>query len=79
MSRATLARRFTSHVGETPASYLTRWRMDLAARRLRDSTDPISVVAASVGYTSEYAFSRAFSRARRISPGRYRAQATSQP
>ena len=53
--------------------------MDLAARRLRDSADPISVVAASVGYTSEYAFSRAFSRARRISPGRYRAQATSQP
>jgi len=77
VSRATLARRFTSHVGETPASYLTRWRMDLAARRLRDSTDPISVVAASVGYTSEYAFSRAFSRARHIPPGRYRAQATS--
>jgi len=79
VSRATLARRFTSHVGETPASYLTRWRMDLAARRLRDGTDPISVVAASVGYTSEYAFSRAFSRARHIPPGRYRAQATSQP
>jgi hypothetical protein len=54
-------------------------RMDLAARRLRDTTDPISVVAASVGYTSEYAFSRAFSRARHIPPGRYRAQATSLP
>jgi AraC-like DNA-binding protein len=75
VSRATLARRFAGHVGETPASYLTRWRMDLAARRLRDTTDPIGVIAASVGYTSEYAFSRAFSRARHIPPGRYRAQA----
>jgi AraC-like DNA-binding protein len=78
VSRATLARRFTSHVGETPASYLTRWRMDLAARRLRDTTDPISVIAASIGYTSEYAFSRAFTRTRRTPPGRYRTQATSQ-
>jgi len=78
VSRATLARRFTSHVGETPASYLTRWRMDLAARRLRDTTDPISVIAASIGYTSEYAFSRAFTRARRMPPGRYRTQAASQ-
>src|SRR5262249_26965817 len=78
VSRATLARRFTSHVGETPPSYLTRWRMDLAARRLRDPTDPISVVAASIGYPPEYAFSRAFTRARHTPPGRYRNQAARQ-
>ena len=64
VSRATLARRFPALVGETPAAYLTRWRMDLASRRLRDTDDPIDVVARAVGYTSEYAFSRAFSRAR---------------
>jgi AraC-like DNA-binding protein len=72
VSRATLARRFPALVGDTPSSYLTRWRMDLAARRLRDTDDPIEVVARSVGYTSEYAFSRAFSRARSQPPGRYR-------
>jgi AraC-like DNA-binding protein len=72
VSRATLARRFTSVVGEPPGVYLTRWRMDLAARRLRDTDDPVSVVARSVGYTSEYAFSRAFARARSVPPGRYR-------
>ncbi len=72
VSRATLARRFTGAVGESPGAYLTRWRMDLAARRLRDTDDPVSVVARSVGYTSEYAFSRAFSRARSLPPGRYR-------
>ncbi|MCK9895830.1 helix-turn-helix transcriptional regulator [Frankia sp. AgB32] len=72
VSRATLARRFPALVGETPAAYLTRWRMDLAARRLRDTDDPIEVIARAVGYTSEYAFSRAFSRDRAIPPGRYR-------
>jgi AraC-like DNA-binding protein len=72
VSRATLVRRFTGAVGESPGTYLTRWRMDLAARRLRDTDDPVSVVARSVGYTSEYAFSRAFSRARSLPPGRYR-------
>ncbi len=72
VSRATLARRFVSLVGETPNAYLTRWRMDLAARRLRDSDDPVYTIARAVGYTSEYAFSRAFSRSRDQPPGRYR-------
>ncbi len=72
VSRATLARRFVALVGETPSAYLTRWRMDLAARRLRDSDDPVHAIARAVGYTSEYAFSRAFSRSRDQPPGRYR-------
>src|SRR5690349_12027524 len=45
LSRATLARRFTSLVGETPQAYLTRWRLDLAARRLRDTADPVERIA----------------------------------
>lgn len=73
VSRATLARRFLAKVGETPAAYLTRWRMDLAAQRLRDTDDTVGAVARSLGYTSEYAFNRAFTRARHIPPGRYRA------
>lgn len=75
VSRATLTRRFTSALGESPGAYLTRWRMDLAARRLRDSDDSLEQVAAAVGYTSVYAFSRAFSRARAVPPGRFRAAA----
>ncbi|MDA0179438.1 AraC family transcriptional regulator [Solirubrobacter phytolaccae] len=75
VSRATLTRRFTSTLGESPGAYLTRWRMDLAARRLTDSDDSLEQVAAAVGYTSVYAFSRAFSRARAVPPGRYRAAA----
>jgi AraC-like DNA-binding protein len=73
-SRATLARRFPAKTGLTPAAYLTRWRMDLAAVRLRDTDDTVGAIARSLGYTSEYAFNRAFTRARRIPPGRYRTQ-----
>src|SRR5215467_7016456 len=72
VSRATLTRRFPAEVGCAPAAYLTRWRMDLAAVRLRDTDDTVGAVARSLGYTSEYAFSRAFTRDRRIPPGRYR-------
>jgi AraC-like DNA-binding protein len=72
VSRATLARRFPAQVGSTPAAYLTRWRMDLAAVRLRDTDDTVGAVARSLGYTSEYAFNRAFTRDRHIPPGRYR-------
>jgi len=79
VSRATLARHFPATVGDTPAAHLTRWRMDLAAQRLRDSDDTVAAIARSVGYTSPYAFSRAFTRARSISPARYRTRSRSQP
>jgi AraC-like DNA-binding protein len=77
VSRATLARRFTDLVGETPLGYLTRWRMDLAAQRLRDTDDTIAAISLAVGYRSEYAFSRAFTRHRGLAPGRYRRAARS--
>ena len=72
VSRATLARRFPAQVGCTPAAYLTRWRMDLAAVRLRDTDDTVGAIAKSLGYTSEYAFNRGFTRDRHIPSGRYR-------
>lgn len=72
VSRATLARRFAEHVGEPPQTYLTRWRLELAARRLRETALPAGAIAREVGYTSEYAFNRAFARQRGCPPGRYR-------
>jgi AraC-like DNA-binding protein len=77
VSRATLARRFPAQVGCTPAAYLTRWRMDLASARLRDTDETVGAIARSLGYTSEYAFNRAFTRHRHISPGRYRTRSRS--
>jgi AraC-like DNA-binding protein len=74
-SRATFARRFRELVGETPLVYLTRLRMDVAARMLRDSDTPLAVIAERVGYASEFAFNRTFHRVRGTPPGRYREQA----
>jgi AraC-like DNA-binding protein len=72
VSRATLARRFTDAVGEPPLAYLGRWRMHVAAQRLKLTDDPVATIAREVGYRSEYAFSRAFSRQCGHPPGRYR-------
>jgi AraC-like DNA-binding protein len=51
--------------------YLTRWRMLLAGDRLVNSGDPISVIAPSLGYESESAFSTAFKRVIGCSPRQY--------
>jgi AraC-like DNA-binding protein len=72
LSRATLARRFAELVGEPPLTYLTRWRMHVAAQRLKYSSDPVATIGRDVGYTSEFAFNRAFARHRGEPPGRYR-------
>ncbi|MFE3460152.1 helix-turn-helix transcriptional regulator [Nocardiopsis aegyptia] len=79
VSRATLSRRFLTAAGQAPGAYLTQWRMDLAARRLRDTDDSLEAVAHAVGYTSAHAFNRAFSRARGQSPGRFRTAARESP
>jgi AraC-like DNA-binding protein len=72
VSRATLARRFTDEVGEPPLAYLGGWRMHIAAQRLKHTGETVESIAREVGYTSEYAFNRAFSRLRGQPPGRYR-------
>lgn len=74
VSKATLARRFRSEVGQSPAAYLTTWRMKVAARQLLAENRPVAAVARSVGYTSEFAFNRAFARTHGVPPGRYRAR-----
>ncbi len=73
LSRAAFAKRFATLVGEPPLTYLTRWRMLTAARLLRDSDRPLSSVAERTGYSSEYAFGKAFKREFGTAPGRYRA------
>lgn len=79
VSRATLARRFTATIAESPLAYLTRWRLLTATRLLRDSDAPLSVIAGKVGYTSEFAFAKAFKREYGIAPGRYRRGADDPP
>ncbi|MEU8892265.1 AraC family transcriptional regulator [Streptomyces sp. NPDC048442] len=74
VSRATLARRFTTLVGRPPMAYLTWWRLTFAATLLRDTPDPLATVARRVGYGTPYAFSHAFSREFGTTPGQYRTE-----
>ena len=75
-SRSVLAERFTDFMGQPPMQYLTRWRMQVAARRLDDSAAKVAAVALEVGYESEAAFSRAFKRIAGVSPSLRRARRT---
>ena len=68
MSRSVFALKFKETVGSTPMEYLTRWRMLLAGEKLRESGDPISSIAASLGYESDSAFGKAFRRIMGCSP-----------
>jgi AraC-like DNA-binding protein len=78
MSRSVFALRFRENVGATPMEYLTRWRMLLAADRLKNSSDGLSTIALSLGYESESAFGKAFRRVMGSSPRQYtRSQLTS--
>lgn len=72
LSRAAFARRFSAGVGQAPLAYLTRWRMGVAARLLRETRSPLAEIAARVGYESEFAFSRAFKRAQGQPPTAFR-------
>jgi AraC-like DNA-binding protein len=72
LSRSAFAERFSNTVGLPPMGYLTQWRMLLAGQRLRESSETIAQVAAAVGYESEFAFSRAFSREMGMAPGAWR-------
>ncbi|WP_336206600.1 AraC family transcriptional regulator [Nonomuraea sp. LPB2021202275-12-8] len=72
LSRAAFAGRFTALAGRPPMTYLTWWRLTVAAGLLRDSDAPLSEVAARIGYLSEFAFASAFKREYGIAPGKYR-------
>jgi AraC-like DNA-binding protein len=74
MSRSAFAERFTSLVGMPPMRYLTRWRLQLSAVRLRESPRSLGQIAYEVGYESEAAFSRAFKSTFGTTPGDWRQQ-----
>jgi AraC-like DNA-binding protein len=73
LSRAALARRFNDLVGEPPMTFLTGWRIALAADLLREPGATLASVADQVGYGSPFALSSAFKRVRGVSPQEYRA------
>jgi AraC-like DNA-binding protein len=81
LSRTVFTEQFRSAVGIPPIAYITRWRMLLADRALRDGGTPVGELARRLGYASESAFSQAFRRVMGASPnhGGRRSQARSIP
>jgi transcriptional regulator GlxA family with amidase domain len=72
ISRSAVVQRFRRYLSEPPMAYLTRWRLQLAARSLEKTARGMAEIAAEVGYESEAAFNRAFKREFGKPPGRYR-------
>jgi AraC-like DNA-binding protein len=60
---------YQAHIAE---GYLTRWRLQVAARMLADGSAKVAAVAREVGYESEAAFSRAFERFSGVPPKDWR-------
>ncbi|TVO67058.1 AraC family transcriptional regulator [Denitromonas ohlonensis] len=71
-SRSVLAERFQLIVGIAPMQYLTQWRMLMAANLLAGSSAPLIRIAEEVGYQTDTAFSRAFSREYGVPPAKWR-------
>ena len=74
LSRSRFAALFHQLAGESPMAYLTRWRIDIAARALRSTDRSVEDIAYDVGYESLPAFSRAFKRITGTPPAQFRSQ-----
>lgn len=74
VSRAAFARRFTDVVGQPPMTFLTGWRLALAADLLREPGATLAAVARQVGYSTPFALSTAFKREYGVSPRDHRNQ-----
>ncbi|WP_436792536.1 GlxA family transcriptional regulator [Actinospongicola halichondriae] len=74
-----LTRLFLDEVGETPARYVQRIRVDVARRRLEESGDGIDAIATAAGFGSTETLRRAFLREVGVAPAQYRARFTALP
>jgi len=79
LSRSALHDRFVEMIGQPPIQYLTQWRMQCAARLLRETQATVASVALDVGYDSEAAFARAFKRTVGLPPAAWRRKQAERP
>jgi AraC-like DNA-binding protein len=68
ISRASLASRFREVMGSTVMDYVTRTRLEAGRRLLEDRSRTLEEVAQETGYSSAFAFSKAFKRVFGASP-----------
>ena len=63
---------FREHFGVAPHRFLTKLRMDFAARRLVRTDQPVKQIAADLGYDSLEGFYRAFGKTHGLAPAEFR-------
>jgi AraC-like DNA-binding protein len=68
ISRASLASRFREALGTTPMQYLASLRIEKGREMLRQQSTTLEEVARKVGYSSAFAYSKAYKRMRGHSP-----------
>ena len=73
MSPRNFARLFRQQVGETPAKYVERARLDAARRRLEEDDGKVEAVAAATGFGSAETLRRTMKRHMATTPEAYRA------
>lgn len=78
LSRAPFARRFRDAQGTSPMSWLAQHRVGLAQTRVLQGGSSLAAIALEVGYSSEFALSKAFKRLVGVAPRPYRRLATEQ-
>jgi transcriptional regulator GlxA family with amidase domain len=74
VSQRSLSRLFRSGLNVSPADFVERVRIDLARRRLLDTSESVDVVAHGCGFGSVRRMDRAFARTIAVSPTEFRAR-----
>ncbi|HXZ86060.1 MAG TPA: helix-turn-helix domain-containing protein, partial [Myxococcota bacterium] len=72
MSPRNFARVFAREVGETPARWVERARVEAARRLLEESDDGVEAIAALCGFGTAETLRRAFLRQLKVAPSAYR-------
>ena len=72
ISKNTLYKLFDEHLDTTPNDYIVSLRLDKAKELLSDKTNPIYLIASSLGFESYPHFCRIFKKKTGLSPSQYR-------
>jgi len=77
LDKSYFIRLFKKRVGVPPMKYATSLKMSAAANLLHTTQEPLSTVAAQVGFSDEYHFAKRFKQWSGVPPGAYRSRRAS--